>query len=49
MGKHMCLVSPGAEGLVGGEREGVRMKKQMLSRLEFPFILFGYLVATETL
>lgn len=49
MEKNMCLMSPGAEGLLGGEREEVRMKKQMLARLEFPLILFGHLAATETL
>lgn len=43
-----CL-SPGAEWLLGGGREWVRMKKQMLSRLEFSFMLFGRLAATETL
>lgn len=36
-------LGPGAEGLLGGGREWVRMKKQMLSRLEFSFILFGHL------
>lgn len=45
IGKHVCL----AEGLLGGGREWVRMKKQMLSRQEFPFILFGHLAAPETL
>lgn len=52
MAKHVCPVawSPGAEGpLGGGEREWVKMKKQMLSRQEFPFILFIHLAVEETL
>lgn len=44
-GKHVCL----AEGLPGGGRERVRMRKQMLSKQEFPLILFGHLAAPETL
>ena len=33
----------------GGERERVKMKKQMLSRQEFPFILLTHLAVEETL
>lgn len=32
----------------GGEREWVKKKKQMLSRQEFPFILFTHLAVEET-